>query len=221
MLLKSFQKDMLDGEDEKETTDKDDNNCNIFGEKKIDKLILMNDVSGLADKSNDFSNFLTVNQKSGYICLYIFHIIYLSKSIWQMILSQTKVFKVFSSSIQLGNILKILTNNCDWETINYNPARDLWINRFYFSLSNKSKNSCLTIDWRKSGPAKCRTNAGSNFEQFCYYGQNKQDRLFNKFLAKRADQNNDSLFFQIDSMTNVTKNGKQKFIKQFKNQNFW
>ena len=114
----------------------------------------MNDVPGLADKSNGFSNFLTVIGKFGYICLYIFYIIYVPKPIWQMILSQTKVFNIFPSSIHLGNILKILTRNSDRETSSYIPARDFLINRLYFSLSNESKNSWLTIDWRKSGPAK-------------------------------------------------------------------
>ena len=98
-----------------------------------DKLIVMGDVSGLADKSNDFSNFLTVSQKFGYICQYIFHIIYPSKSIWQMILFQTEIFNVLSSSVQLENILKILTINCDRETINFIQARGFWIKRLYFS----------------------------------------------------------------------------------------
>ena len=139
---------------------------------------------------------------------------YLSKKIYlgnDFVLD--KIFNIFPSSIQLGNKLKILTNNCDRETINYIPARDLWINRLYFSLSNESKNSCLTIDCRKSGPAKYRTNADSNFEQFCYYCQNKNDRLFNKFLAKRVNLNNASLVFQIDSVINVTKNGETKIYK--------
>ena len=130
-----------------------------------------------------------------------------------MILSQTKIFNIFPSTIQLGNILKILTNNCDKDAINYIPARDLWINRLYLSLSNESKYSYLTIDCRKSGPAKYRTEANSNFEQFCYYGQSKKDRLFNKFLAKRVDQNENSLVFQIVSVINVTKNGETKIYK--------
>ena len=105
----------------------------------------MGDVSGLADKLNEFSNFLTVS-KLDYTCLYIFHIIYQSKSNWQVLLSPIKTFIIFPSALQLGNILKLLTNNCDKETINYIPAIDLWINSLYFSLSNKNKNSCLTID---------------------------------------------------------------------------
>ena len=136
-------------------------------EKKIVKLIVMDDVSGRADNSNDFSNFLIISRKFGYICLYIFHIIYPTKFIWQMILSQTKNFNIFLSWTQLRNMLKNLTNNCDRETIRCIPARDLWINRLYFSLSNESKYSCLTIDCRKAGPAKYRINANSNLEQFC------------------------------------------------------
>ena len=77
----------------------------------------MDNVSGLTDKSNDFNNFLTVSQRLGYICMYIFHIIYPIKSIWRMMLSQTKMFNIFLSSIELGNMLKYLTNNCDRETI--------------------------------------------------------------------------------------------------------
>ena len=125
----------------------------------------MDYVSGLADKSNDFSNFLTVGRKFGYICMDFFHNIYLTKSIRQIILSHTKVLNIFPLSIQLRNILKILINNCDKDTIDYIPARDLWINRLYFSFSNESKYSCFTIDCRKSDPTKYRTKAGNNFEQ--------------------------------------------------------
>ena len=153
----------------------------------------MDNVSCLADKSNDFSNFLMVSRKFGYICLYNFHIIYPTKSIWQMILSQTKIFNISPSSIQLGNMLKDIMNNCDKETIKYIPARDLLINIIYFSLPIELKNSCLTIDYRKSGPAKYRTRADNNFEQICYHGQNKKGRLLNKFLDKRVKQNNNSL----------------------------
>ena len=54
---------------------------NISGEKeKIDKLIVMDNVSGLADKPGDFASFLTVAKKFGYSCVYIFHIFYLEKA---------------------------------------------------------------------------------------------------------------------------------------------
>ena len=105
-------------------------------------------------------------------------------------------------------MLKTLINNYDRETIRYILARDLWINRLYFSLSNESKYSC-----RKANPAKYRTNADSNFEQICYFSQNNKDRLFNKFLAKRVDTADNFLIFKIDSMINVTKYGETKSYK--------
>ena len=43
---------------------------------KINKLIVMDDVSGLADRSNKFSDFLAVSRKYGFSCLYVFHTIY-------------------------------------------------------------------------------------------------------------------------------------------------
>ena len=119
------------------------------------------------------------------------------------------------SLIQLGNLLKILSNNCVRETIRYIPARDLWINRFYFSLLSESTYLCLTIDCRKASPAKYRTNANSNFDQFLLFrfGQNNKGRLFNNFLAKRVNTANNSLIFKIDSVINVTKNGETKIYK--------
>ena len=61
LIIETFQKEIYD-EDEK-TND----NCNIFGEnKKFDKLnIAIDNFSGLADKSNDLADFLTVSQKFG------------------------------------------------------------------------------------------------------------------------------------------------------------
>ena len=52
----------------------------------------MDDVSGFADKSDEFTNFLTVSPKYGLTCLYIFHTIYPSRQNWEMIMSQTQIF---------------------------------------------------------------------------------------------------------------------------------
>ena len=96
------------------------------GEKDVfDRLIVMDEVSGLADKSNQFCSFLTVSRKYRYSSIYIFHIVFPQLSNWQMILSQIKIFNIFSSAVQLGNMSKILTNNCDRETPRYIPKREL------------------------------------------------------------------------------------------------
>ena len=55
------------------------NSCNenFMGENTLlDRLIVMDNVSGLADKSENFANFLTVSRKFGFTCIYIFHTIY-------------------------------------------------------------------------------------------------------------------------------------------------
>ena len=57
----------------------------------LDKLIVTNDVSGLADRSDEFANFLTVYRKYGLTCVYIFHTIYPTRQNWQMIMSQTQM----------------------------------------------------------------------------------------------------------------------------------
>ena len=52
----------------------DSDESNLVGETTpINKLIVMDDVSGLADRCEDFSNFLTVSRKYGFSCVYVFH----------------------------------------------------------------------------------------------------------------------------------------------------
>ena len=54
----------------------DDNVNPLFGKnKKMDRIIVMDDVLGVADISNKFANFLTVSRKFGYHCVYVFHVI--------------------------------------------------------------------------------------------------------------------------------------------------
>ena len=70
---------------------------NDLGENMVyGKVIFMENVSGLADKSDEFVNFLTVSRKYGVTCVYIFHTVYQARQNWQMIMSQTKIFNFFS-----------------------------------------------------------------------------------------------------------------------------
>ena len=72
------------------TQDKSEYIENELGENlQVNKLIIMDDVSGLADKSQEFSNFLTVSRKYGFSCVYVFHTIYPGRQNWEMIMSQT------------------------------------------------------------------------------------------------------------------------------------
>ena len=86
-----------------ETDDKNINNT-LFGENdKIDRLIVMDNVSGVADVSKKFANFLTVSRKFGYHCIYVIHVIAPSTQIWQKTISQTNIsifFLLVSLKIQ-------------------------------------------------------------------------------------------------------------------------
>ena len=43
----------------------------------------MDDVSGIADVSKKFENFLTISRKFGYNCGYVFQVIVPASQIWQ------------------------------------------------------------------------------------------------------------------------------------------
>ena len=84
-----------------------------FGEnRKMDPLIIMDDVSGIADVSKNFSNYLTVSRKCGYNCVYVFHVIVPSSQVWQKIISQTNIFNIFPASVPFNTVSKIIQSNC-------------------------------------------------------------------------------------------------------------
>ena len=82
-----------------EASDNDNVNNSFWENKKLDQLIIMDDVSGVADVSKKFANFLTVSRKFGYNCVYVFHVIVPASQVWQNIISQTNTFNIFPASI--------------------------------------------------------------------------------------------------------------------------
>ena len=95
----------------------------------------MDDVSGLADKSKQFASLLTVARKFNYTCVYIFHTIYLEKSIWRTILSQTNIFNIFPATVLLASVRKILEGVCVRKTIKYIPQSAIWISKLFIELA--------------------------------------------------------------------------------------
>ena len=178
----------------------------------LDKLVVMDDVSGLADKSNKFRNFLTASRKFCYSCLYIFHITFPNRCTWQMILAQTKTCNIFPSAIQLGNMLKTLTNNCNQETVKYILSRDLSVNRIYVSIANEKKHSCTTIDCTKTGLAKHRTTLKITLNRRATTLR-KQDRICNRFLFRNLNEDVSDLTFAIDCVTKSIKKMREKPYK--------
>ena len=135
-LLEHFKK-------KSETSDQDiysDGDFNVnslsYGENYDEKsqrnrLIVMDDVSGLADLSIKFANFLTIAGKYRYHCVYIFHTVHPEKSIWKTVMSQTNMFNIFPASVPIGTIKKALEANCIRKTTKYIPVNSLWITKNY------------------------------------------------------------------------------------------
>ena len=184
-LLEEFK---LEVETEK-TDNNNDNNVNIFGEViDHDRLIVFDDVSGLADNSNKFANFLTVAQKYKYNCIYIFHTIYPEKAIWRTILSQTNIFNIFPASVPLSAVRRILDGVCVRKTTKYIPRTTLWVNRLFIELANKNEKVCLTLDCsntNRDGPSRFRSEADNPDKQICYFNTPTDEQVYNEFIARR------------------------------------
>ena len=167
---------------------------------QIDKLTIMDDVSGLADKSDDFSNFLTVSRKYGYSCVYVFHTIYPGQQSLEMIMAQTHIFNFFPGLIHSGRILKTLALFASRQKHTYLPNQQMWLNKLYFQISNSKEKQCLTVDTRDVndlGPGKFRTSADNAQEQTCYFNRNNSDSRYKSYVAKRVGQ--DKLVFSISN----------------------
>ena len=93
--------------------------------KKLDRLIIIDDVSGVADVSEKFANFLTISRKFVYNCDYAFHVIVPASQIWQKIISQTNIFNIFPASVPHNTVVKIIRSNCILQSKKYVPARSL------------------------------------------------------------------------------------------------
>ena len=52
--------------------------------------------------------------------------------------------------------MKILTNTCNRETINYTPSRDLWLNKLYFFISNEQ----LTLVLQSTAETQAQQSIG-------------------------------------------------------------
>ena len=172
-----------------ETIDNNNNVNNSFGEnKKLDRLIIMDDVSGVADVSKKFANFLTVSRKFGYNCVYVFHVIVPASQIWQKIISQTNIFNIFPASVPHNTVAKIIQSNCILQSRKYVPACSLWLNTVFTDLANKHEKHCLTIDCsyiNKNGPGRYRSTADNPEKQVSYFNKPNDDVFYNTFVSER------------------------------------
>ena len=155
------------------TQKKSDDLDNEMGENlTIDKLIVMDDVSALDDKSSNFLNFLTVSRKYGFSRVYVFHTI-----------------NFFPGSIHNSKILKTLSLFANQQKNTYLPNQQIWLNKLYYEISNSKEKKCLRVDTRdvnEFGPGKYRTSAEDGEQQICYFNKNNSDSYFKSFISQRA-----------------------------------
>ena len=154
-----------------------------------DNLIVLDDVTGLADKSHSFIRFLTYCHKFGYSVLYIFHEPALSSPRLKDILSQTQIFCIFSSAVDLvlNHLVKFMMSGTN--TVGYVSRQQLWLTNFVRTLEKQSGYSCFCLDKRPEvfGTARYRYQVENLETQYCYLNSSTSDKLFNTFASRRTD----------------------------------
>ena len=194
----------------REESDNNDNVNNSFGEnKKLDRLIIMDDVSGVADISKKFANILTFSKKFGYSCVYVFHVIVPASQIWQKIISQTNIFNIFPASVPHNTVAKIIQSNCILQSKKHVLARSLWVNRVFTDLANSHEKHCLTIDCgysNKNGPGRYRSSANNPEKEVCYFNKSNDDVFYNTFISERikGDKYSEGIYFKIEKVRGKT-----------------
>ena len=208
-LLEEFKLE-VETEEKSDGDDDDEGNVNVFGEIiNRDRLIVFDDVSGLADNSNKFASFLTVARKYKYNCVYIFHTIYPEKAVWRTILSQTNIFNIFPATVSLNSVRRILDGVCVRKTTKYIPRTSLWINRLFIELANKNEKVCLTLDCsntNRDGPSRFRSEADNPDKQVCYFNTVADEQVYNEFIAKRikSTELKNEIHFEITDVKSKT-----------------
>ena len=175
----------------------------------MDCLIVMGDVSGLADSCKEFADLLTITRKYRYHCVYVFHIIIPDKETWKKIVSQRNIFNIFPSSVPFHTVSKILQSNYVPTTTKYVFIRSMWINMFFIDLANRYERNCLTVDCSgidKNGPGRYRTKADNPEKQVCYFNEPRNDQVYNVFISERIKSGDfeKGIYFKTDRVKSKT-----------------
>ena len=171
----------------------------------------MDDVSGVADVSKKFANFLTVSRKFDYHCVYVFHVIVPASQIWQKNYFSSEhninilVFNIFPASVPNNTVAKIIQSNCISQSKKYVPASSLWLNRVFTDLANSHKEHFLTIGCgyiNKNGPGRYRSSADNPEKQVCYSNMPNDDVSHNTFISEqiKGKQFDDGIYFKIEKV---------------------
>ena len=165
----------------------------------LDKLIVMDDVSGLDDKSDVFSNFLTVSRKYGLSCVYIFHTIYPNRQNWEMIMSQNHTFNFFPGSVH---------NGTKWSDV-----KDLGPEKFRTQADNETRQICYYN----------RNKSDTSFNSFLAIRKQTSQKGAIKFSIDKVISNlnsSDVSYLELgDELKNINNDNIQSKLQQLGNGN--
>ena len=177
-------------------------------------MIVLDDVTGLADKSHSFVRFLTYCRKFGHSVLHMFHKPALSSPMWKDILSQTQILCVFPSTMDLvlNHLVKFVTRGTN--TIGYVSKKQLWLTNLVRTLEKQSGYSCFCLDKRPEvfGAARYMSQVENPKTQYCYLNCSTSDKLFNIFVSRRTGDK-DQLKFVIEKHVGETGSGQVYKLK--------
>ena len=157
-----------------------------------DSLVILDDVSGLADRSLSFVNFMTTCRKFGYNLIYVFHETAASSLQWKAMLSQAQIFCIFSSAVNL--IINNLVKFANQTKIRYVSRQQIWLTKLFMELSGKTGNTSLRLDNHPQviGSGKYRSNEENPNKQQCYLYLDVSDKFFNTFISRLTNEQHTS-----------------------------
>ena len=169
-----------------------------------DSLVILYDVSGLADRSKSFVTFMTTCRKFGYSLMYIFHEAAVSSPRWKDILSQTQSFCIFPSPIDLvlNHLVRVAHRLID----RYVSRQQMWLTNLVRSLAKTGYTSSYQGKGSfVSGAAGYRSHVENPDNQFCYLKSSTSDKHFNTFRSRQTS-NREVIAFVIEKQVGVTSN---------------
>ena len=132
-----------------------------------------------------------VASKFKYIYVYIFHSIYPEKINMENSSSHTNIFNIFSSTVSLASVPKILEGICIRKTKKYIPQSALWISKLFIELANRDNRVCLTLHCpgiNKDHPGRFRTDADKPDFQTCYFNLASDEQAYNEIVDKQINE---------------------------------
>lgn len=140
-------------------------------------VIIFDDMTGIADRNNDFAHYLTVARKNFVSTISIFHQFNKSRQAWQNIMAAIDNV-IFFRSTEPNNILQYLSQyaSLDLKQVRYTPKKSSWLVKVYNEhVQNGRTGDHLLVhtgDHVVPGPGRFRCNTGLKPDfhtQFCFY----------------------------------------------------